>query len=57
MTKLIVTFHNFAHTPENGPSRSGAGVVDWIDLTQDRNKVAGACECGNGPQGILKNCG
>ena len=38
MTKLIVAFHNFANAPENGPSRSGTAVVDWIDFAQDRKR-------------------
>ena len=32
------------------------GGTDWIDLAQDREKVAGTCECGNEPLGSIK-CG
>jgi len=39
----------------NGFSGSGMGGVDWIDLTQDREKVAGCCECGNEPSGCIKS--
>jgi len=34
----------------------GWGDVDWIDLTQDRDKQAGACECCIEPWGSIK-CG
>jgi hypothetical protein len=29
---------------------------DWIDLAQDRNSLAGTCECGNELSGSIK-CG
>ena len=32
------------------------GGTDWIDLAQDREKVAGTCECGKEPSGYIK-CG
>jgi len=39
MTKLTVAFRNFSHVPKNGSSRNGTGgVVDFIDLAQDRNR-------------------
>ena len=25
----------------------GCGVMDWIELAQDRKKMAGTCECSN----------
>jgi hypothetical protein len=25
----------------------GCGSMDWIELAQDRENVAGTCECGN----------
>ena len=28
----------------------------WIDVAEDRGRVAGTCECGNEPSGSLK-CG
>jgi len=28
--------------------------MDWIGLTQDRDSVADACECGNEPSGSVK---
>jgi len=31
----------------------GCGVMDWIELAQDR-EVAGTCECGNEPSGFIK---
>ena len=31
MTKLIVAFRNFAHVPENGPSRNGTGEICVLD--------------------------
>ena len=34
----------------------GCGGIDWIELTQDRDQVAGTCECGNEPSSSLK-CG
>ena len=37
----------------------GLEVIDWIDLTQDRErwgKVEGCCECGNEPSCFIK-CG
>jgi len=32
----------------------GCGYMDWIGLTQDRDQVAEACECGNEPSGSMK---
>ena len=32
----------------------GCGVMDWIDLAQDMDKVAGTCECGNEASGSTK---
>jgi hypothetical protein len=32
------------------------GGMDWIVQAQDRDKVAGTCECGNVPSGSIK-CG
>jgi hypothetical protein len=32
----------------------GCGGVDWIELTQDRAPVVGACECGNETSGSMK---
>jgi hypothetical protein len=32
------------------------GRMDWIELTEDRGKVAGTCDCGNEPSGSIK-CG
>jgi hypothetical protein len=29
----------------------GLGGVDWIRLSQDRDRVAGCCECGDEPSG------
>jgi hypothetical protein len=29
----------------------GLGGVDWIRLAQDRDRVAGCCECGDEPSG------
>ena len=34
----------------------GCGGMDWFDLAQDRERVAGTCECGNEPSGSIK-CG
>ena len=34
----------------------GCGGMDWIELAQDREQVAGTCECGNEPSGSVK-CG
>ena len=34
----------------------GCGGMDWIELAQDREQVAGTCECGNEPSGFIK-CG
>ena len=34
----------------------GCGSIDWIDLSQDRDKAAGTCERGNEPSGSIK-CG
>jgi hypothetical protein len=30
------------------------GGMDWIDPSQDRDTVAGTCECGNKPSGSIK---
>jgi hypothetical protein len=30
--------------------------MDWIDLTQDRDRRGSTCECGNGTSGSIK-CG
>jgi hypothetical protein len=32
----------------------GCGGRDWIELAQDRDQVAGTCECGNEPSGSIK---
>jgi len=32
------------------------GGMDWIQLAQDRGRLAGMCECGNEPSGSTK-CG
>jgi hypothetical protein len=32
------------------------GGLDWIDEAQDRDRMAGICECGNEPSGSIK-CG
>jgi len=29
--------------------------MDWIDVAQDRNQVAGTCECGNEHSGSIKS--
>ena len=34
----------------------GRGDMDWIELAQDRDQVAGTCLCGNEPSGSIK-CG
>ena len=34
----------------------GYGGVDWIELAQDTDSLAGTCECGNEPSGFIK-CG
>ena len=34
----------------------GCGGMDWIELDQDRNRIAGTCECGNDLSGSIK-CG
>jgi len=34
----------------------GCGGLDWIDLAQDRDRVAGTCEGSNEPSGSI-NCG
>jgi hypothetical protein len=34
----------------------GCGGMDWIELAQDRDQVAGPCECSNEPSGSIK-CG
>jgi hypothetical protein len=28
--------------------------MDWIDMAQDRDRLAGCCECGNEPLGCIK---
>jgi hypothetical protein len=32
----------------------GCGSMDWIELAQNRDKVAGTCECGNEPSVSIK---
>jgi hypothetical protein len=32
----------------------GCGIIDWIELTQDRESLASSCECGNEPSGSIK---
>ena len=32
----------------------GCGGTDWIELAQDRGKIAGTCECGNEPPDSIK---
>jgi hypothetical protein len=34
----------------------GCGGMDWIKMAQDKDKVAGTCDCGNKPSGSIK-CG
>jgi hypothetical protein len=34
----------------------GSGGVDWIELAQDRDRLAGCCECSNESSGSIK-CG
>ena len=34
----------------------GCGGMDWIELAQDRDQVAGTCDCGNELSGSIK-CG
>jgi hypothetical protein len=34
----------------------GCGGMDWIELAQDRDRLAGTCESGNEPSGSIK-CG
>jgi len=34
----------------------GCGGMDWIELAQDRDRLAGTCECGYEPSGS-KKCG
>ena len=34
----------------------GGGCEDLMELAQDRDKVAGTCECGNEPSGTIQ-CG
>jgi len=34
----------------------GCEDMNWIDVAQDREQVAGTCECGNEPSGSIK-CG
>ena len=34
----------------------GCGVMDWIELAQDRDRWGGTCECGNEFSGSIK-CG
>ena len=36
------------------PQEMGCGVMDWIELAQDREQVAGTCECGNEPSVSMK---
>jgi hypothetical protein len=30
------------------------GSMDWIELAQDRDRLAGTCECGNEPSSSIK---
>jgi hypothetical protein len=32
----------------------GCGDMDWIDVAQDGDKVAGTCDCGNEPSASIK---
>jgi len=32
----------------------GCGDMNWIDLVQDMDRLAGSCECGNGPSVYIK---
>ena len=32
----------------------GCGSMDWIELAQDRDRLAGNCECGNESSGSIK---
>jgi hypothetical protein len=32
----------------------GWGGMDWIDMSQDRDRWRGCCECGNEPSGSIK---
>ena len=32
----------------------GYGGMDWIDLVQNTDRLAGSCECGNEPSGSIK---
>ena len=32
----------------------GGGYGDWIELAQDRDRLAGACECGDELSGSIK---
>jgi hypothetical protein len=34
----------------------GCGGMDWIDLAQDSDRLAGTCKCGNELSGSIK-CG
>ena len=34
----------------------GGGGKDWIDVAQNRDRLAGSCECGYEPSGSVK-CG
>jgi hypothetical protein len=34
----------------------GCGGIDWIELANNREMLAGSCECGNEPSGYIK-CG
>jgi hypothetical protein len=32
----------------------GYDGIEWIELVQDTNEVAGTCDCGNEPSGSIK---
>jgi hypothetical protein len=32
----------------------GCGGMDWIDMAQDRDRLAGCCECGDERSGSIK---
>ena len=34
--------------------KSWMGGMDWIDLAQDKDRVAGSCENSNEPSGLIK---